>query len=50
MQVPTPTTKLGPDIDRYLACTKLFSGVFLCRICDVFTDNPEAHRHEEFLE
>ncbi len=25
-------------------------GVFLCPVCDVFTDDASKHRHGEFLE
>jgi len=26
------------------------SGVFLCPVCDVFTDDESKHRHGDFLE
>jgi hypothetical protein len=26
---------------------KLYAGVYLCKVCDIFTDEPEKHLHEE---
>jgi hypothetical protein len=26
---------------------KYYSGVYLCKICDIFTDEPEKHQHDE---
>lgn len=26
---------------------KLSAGVYLCKICDIFTDEPNKHRHGE---
>jgi len=27
---------------------KFYAGVFLCKVCDVWTDDPSKHKHGEF--
>jgi len=26
---------------------KFYGGVYLCKVCDIWTDNPEKHQHGE---
>jgi hypothetical protein len=53
MMVPKVEERQGREIDRYLKaknCVEIAFGCYLCKVCDIFTDQPEKHRHGDFLE